>query len=286
MNWPAISYVSKKQAGRMVFGGLILEFLYRFLNHGFISQLHQPVIKFISADNTFWLFHLLNIPQTIIRSKHLTIGLEISLIIFLILSFWKPLSRIFPLLFLVLFTLFYITFQSYSGSHTHGELGWWLFVLPFLTKTNKSFYYLLKAVRYYFIFAVASAGLWKLFRANVFIEGSMVNILKQQLAHKLSNNFDGFTNQISYFLLSHPNFAQWLLYGVVLIQCFFIVGFITSKFDKLLFMLAIVFFTSNVFVMNIVSFEFIFLLLALIPFSKKFESSILQANQSLEQSLI
>ena len=265
MNFFKWKYKGRNAAQRIVFAGLLLYLLFAGFNGGFISCLQNPELKYLSVDNTFWLAHIIGLPQ-FFSAYFPSVALQSVMMLTGVLAIIFPGNRWFPFLFWLSVTLFGITFYSYSGSHNHDLMALWLLPIPFLVKKLKSFDLLFEGLRYYFLFTFVSAACWKIFRGHVFDHGHMVKILKQQLVHKLSYGFDSFTNAISYTLINNPSFSKTLLYLTIGLQLSFIIGFFTKKMDGYLVFVVLLFVISNVFVMNIFSFAYLLFVLTLIAF--------------------
>ena len=83
--------VLRRLLARLAFLAIGLLLIYYYVNHLFISQLSNPVLVYPDLDNTYWLFLFLAIPQQIAGSISLSILIDSSLVVFLVLSFvfWK-----------------------------------------------------------------------------------------------------------------------------------------------------------------------------------------------------
>ena len=52
---------------RLVFSWLFLILVYFFINNSLLSQLQQPPLIYPGSDNSFWLVHILYIPQFLLH---------------------------------------------------------------------------------------------------------------------------------------------------------------------------------------------------------------------------
>jgi hypothetical protein len=69
-----------EQRGSWFFYFAMIWLVYRFWGNTLFSQLAEPVLVFPSIDNTFWLFHVLNIPAFI--SQHQFVATIFDLLLF------------------------------------------------------------------------------------------------------------------------------------------------------------------------------------------------------------
>jgi len=252
--------VLRRLLARLAFLAIGLLLIYYYVNHLFISQLSNPVLVYPDLDNTYWLFLFLAIPQQIAGSISLSILIDSSLVVFLVLSFvfWK--KPIFPICFLLLYVLYFITYNSFSCHHFH-HTGVFFIVLPFCF-SGSAFSLIFEFIRYYLCFIYASAGCYKLFRGTIFNTNQLVEVLRTTHLEALSKNE---LNPFLDFLLSTPFFSHSLFVFAVLLELFFLVGFFTKKLDYLLFIALIVMKVSLFLVMDFVAWELLVLDIIMIP---------------------
>lgn len=254
----------RKLIARIVFSLIGMLFIYYYINNLFISQLSIPVLVYPDLDNTYWLFLFLNIPQKIATTLSLAYCVDLSLVIFLLLSlyFWD--KTIYPIVFLFIYIFYFITYNSFACHHYH-HTGVLFIVLPFCFK-DSAFKLMFEFVRYYLCFIYASAGCYKLFRGSVFNPDQMVEILRNTHLEALSNQSSG---PILNFLLSNPSFSHFLFVLSVLFELFFIVGFITKKFDYLLFLILVLLKISLFIMMDFLAWELLILDVIMLPYVNK-----------------
>ena len=53
--------------GFLVFGFILIALFYRFMGNNLLFQLGNPPLKNPGIDNTYWLLHLLSIPQILME---------------------------------------------------------------------------------------------------------------------------------------------------------------------------------------------------------------------------
>lgn len=74
----------------------------------FLHQFAEPILIFPNIDNTYWLFHLFNIPQLIATNYYSLLAFDISLITFcsfiiIFITNNRWLNRLFFILYLIYF---------------------------------------------------------------------------------------------------------------------------------------------------------------------------------------
>jgi hypothetical protein len=159
----------------------------------------------------------------------------------------RPLSLItslFSLVYCVFISTFtYISLDMY--------VTWFFIPLVFYPVTNKGFYFVFHCLRLIFILFFFSAGLWKLRIGGMFNTEQMSGILLvQHKEYLVSNAGDWFSNFI-YFLVQHKaiSYAIYLLGAMA--ELIFSIGFFTRKYDILLLLIFLLFFTIDYFIMRI-----------------------------------
>jgi hypothetical protein len=105
--------------------------------------------------------------------------------------------------------------------------------------------------RYTFIYALGTAGVWKVARGAAFQSNELSNILIMQHSNYLTNNCTEFLCQVHFFLIENPSFSYALYVGATILELAFLVGFFTKKYDKWLVVLALTFVFFDHLVMRI-----------------------------------
>ena len=244
-----------------VFGWLLVIFCYRFYSNALLHQLHQPVLISPEIDNTYWAFHLLQIPEWVTR--HFATAFDMILVALIIACIFFSRIWVLPLGLAILLWTYYITFNTFAGHHYY-QVGFLFMVIPFIAKGEKSFTILFDAVRYYCCFMYTSSGLYKLFRGSVFHGEQMQSILMNDNASAMYSNHP---DSILY-LIQHPSLAQALFVCAAFIQLAMLLGFFTKKFDLWLLGGLVLFHISNYFLLGIPFLEQGVIFLVLIPKEK------------------
>lgn len=259
--------LQKEQAQIQRFIWLFLSFvwLFRCYQGLLLFQLHQAPFISVKADNIFWIYHASQIPYWVIKYQALAFAMDIMWLIIALIGIFKVQNRwLAGLAFLLVFN-YLIIFNSLSTHHEHILVGL-LFFMPLLWVRDKTNFVLIFAgIRYYAIFTLFSAGIWKVYRGSLFIPNQMSEILKHQhIDYLISYPETYFSNTITY-LITHPSLANLLWYGAWFIELSFVLGFFTRRFDKLLGSLFIIFFIMDYLLMQLCFVEFCIFALAFYP---------------------
>ena len=234
----------------------------QFFDGLFLHQFNNPVLIYPHIDNTYWAFHLLQIPQFIVSNTYITIAFDLILIStsFALIFLFK--NRLLTRLFAIWFFIYFICVNSFSGHHSHMLVGILLSNLIFCFNDSNLQVKLIKWMRYYLLFIMSSAAIWKIWRGSVFDINHFSNLLYNQHIYEIYENKNGILMQLIQYLITHKNFAHILYILATGLELIFIIGFFTRKFDKILIALFIVFFVMNYFLMGLNFVELSILLLS------------------------
>jgi hypothetical protein len=122
---------------------------------------------------------------------------------------------------------------------------------------------LMEAVRYYFLFAMASAAIWKLARGSVFEVNHLSNILSHQHAQWMADYPNGLMTSFYQYLIQNTTVSYILYLSAIVLELAFLEGFFTKKSDILIAVLFMLFIVFNYVVMGVFSFELLPFLLVL-----------------------
>jgi hypothetical protein len=243
-----------EQRSRWFFYFAMIWLVYRFWGNTLFSNLAEPVLVYPSIDNIFWLFHWLNIPAFITQHQLIATVFDLLLFFFPILFIKAP-NKWFAIAYTILITVYNIVFATYSAHHFHSLMGLIIISTTFWTADEARHQRLWEAARYYFLFVMASAALWKICRGSAFQPDQMVNILKAQHAQYFAEHGSTGLGAFYHYLIQNTAIAQGIYWLAIVLELAFLVGFFTKKFDKLLLLFFFAFITTNYFVMGIFSFE-------------------------------
>ncbi len=235
---------------RVVFGWLFAVLVYFFFNNSLLSQLQQPVLVYPGSDNTFWLLHILDVPQFLLYHYTAALAFDILLTCSCIICVVLPQQRLFTWISIIGVWILYIAYCSAAGKH-YAQIGYLLAPIPFLALRAQKFDLLWNLFRYWVCFLYVSAGLYKLYYGGFGYEQNMSHILVQENAEWFIFNKTGLQHTVIDWLIQHPGFSQWLYRGAVLTDLALITGFFTRRFDKWLLAGLLAFHLGNLFLLHI-----------------------------------
>lgn len=245
-------YIDKENCVLLV---CFLTFTFKLFNHtSFYSFLNNPIF-YPSIDNTYWLFFITGLPKFIAKSAITSLFLDLLLCFTpLLLIFYKHRGLAFSYLLLIITYLLY--FNSVTFHHYHDLISIVFLLLPLLVMQREKKILIWDLIRYYFLFAMTSAGLWKLCRGSFFELNHMKLILNEQHLTPIFENTDSLFATITSFINLHPMFG-WILFSLAtLIELSFIIGFFTKKYDFTLLIILLIFCGLNFIILGINSFVF------------------------------
>ena len=262
-----LNSVQKEQAQIQRFIGFFLCFVWLFRAYQglLLFQLHQAAFISVKADNIFWLYHAAQIPTFVLKHELFAFVLDLAWLIIAVLGLLKTQSRWLTSLLYLLVLNYLIIYNSASTHHEHILVGLLFFVPLLFIRDQTNFVLIFAGIRYYAIFTLFSAGLWKVHRSSLFTPNQMSEILKHQhIDYSISYPEAYFSHFISN-LIAQPNLANLFWYGAWSIELAFILGFFTRRFDKLLGSLFILFFIMDYLLMHLCFVEFCIFALVFYP---------------------
>ena len=224
--------------------------------HEFLLCQLQPVFFTNHLDFSRNILMLTDLQHALIKYPSLQLSFDLLYIllpIILLVSFTKNLKVQYPIAVVnAIFNFVYaMQITSMSTLSIEGYISWILVPLIFATTSERAFYYMLHLIRYFFILIFVSAALWKFRAGGIFNTEQMAGILlKQHTSYLWSNPNDWFSRCIRFFA-AHPVLSWFIYLAATLTELFFIVGFFTKKYDRLLIVLFIIFLLTNFFMMRI-----------------------------------
>lgn len=267
---------------RCYYGWVILVMLIEYSARRLIHQLGEPVIFSPAVDNTYWLLHLMGVPQFIASNNTAAITFEL---IFLLTTASCLLAeerlRILPVLFTLEFLIYLVTKNSVVAHQEHGVDALFLMSFIFWTGKETRFSLLLQSFRYYVLFIFISAACWKLFRGSAFLPEQMSEILKSQHLAELSEPVAGIRLQFILWLIHHPSMSHGLLLLAVSMQLSFLTGFFTRKFDRWLLLFFFLFFLGDWLVMGLSFYQSWVAAIVFLPWSSLQFASVAQSAKPL-----
>lgn len=247
---------------------LLFVWLFRAWSGLLLVQLHDSPLLNVGSDNMFWLFYSLQFPNYII--KHQWLGLSCDLLWLGIAIgglFYKLPKYSYGVLGFLLLN-YSIIYNATSTHHEHTLVGVVFMSMLLIPTSSKNFTLLFAALRYYALFALSSAGLWKIYRESAFHANQMSEILKTQHLEYLTTYPESYYSNFISFLIEHPFCSNWLWYSGLVIELSFLIGFLTRRYDPILGILFLAFFIGDYLIMNLCFAEFCIFVLVFYPWNE------------------
>lgn len=244
------TYYPRQGMARVIFSWLFVVLVYFFWTDSLLSQLQQPVLISPSSDNSYWLLHILRIPQWLLRNRFAALIFDSVITCSCIICIFVPQQRVFTWITVACTWLLYICFCSAAGKH-YAQIGYLLAPIPFLALDPKKFSLLWEALRYWVCFLYGCAGIYKLYYGGFAYPDQMVNIMQQMNAEWLIFNPEGLQRSIILYLTDHPATAQGLYRVAAVAELSLVIGFFTKKWDRWLLIGLILFHVGNLFLLHI-----------------------------------
>lgn len=246
----------------------VLLFADRWWNGMLLSQLY-PSFFVTPLNISTWLLMFTDIHNLFIRHHSLCVIADLLLIglpcVYVFLHFKQyKWAKVFVAWVMLFFNFIYATcFVIYPSNSIEGHLGWMLFPIVLACSRPFDFGLALQFIRYFFLFFFASAGVWKLRSGGIFNPDEMSGILLYQHTPLLVISPESFLSEMYYWLIQHPVVGYLLYLAAAVMELFFIVGFFTRRYDKLLILLFVLFLLFDILVMQIKYWEVAFLTIPL-----------------------
>lgn len=258
----------KKLLCRITFACIFGSLVYSLVSHTLVHQLREPVLRFPYVDLTYWILHLLQVPEFITGHYIVACIFDGALFTFCVLSFLYPGKRLFIGLFTLLYFIYFIIYNTYGAHHTAHKIGILLMPIPFLAASGRSFNYLWQSLRYFLLFVFSSAFIWKLGRLSWLHEDQGILIMKKNLAAYLYFNPSTTLAGLYRWFLQHPAIVNSLFIAGFILEGLFIIGFFTKKYDYYLLIAAILLITGFWFMADALFVELLIVGLTLVNFRR------------------
>ncbi|CAN5684866.1 hypothetical protein BH11BAC3_BH11BAC3_17680 [soil metagenome] len=243
-------YYPRQLMAPIIFIWLFIILIYFFSTNSLLSQLQQPVLISPQSDNSFWLLHILRLPQWILEHRGMALAFDIILTSSCIICIFVPDQRIFTWITVIGTWLLYVCYCTAAGKH-YAQIGYLVVPISFLALKKEKFSLLWEGIRYWICFLYTCAGLYKLYYGGFAYSLNMSHILQQMNAEWLFFNPTGIQATIIHYLADHQGISQWLYRMAAMIELSLIIGFFTNKFDRLLIIGLFVFHLGNFLLLHI-----------------------------------
>ncbi len=255
--------INYKTLSTIFYSAFLFFWIIRFFNDLWLFQQLDPPVFYTGHDLSFQLLNNFELVHQLSQSFSFSLFIDLSLVALAVACLKWPKTNYLNLLFSA-FLLTYIYFHYGAlGAHKHNLSGLWFTYLIFIWSGKNSFTLAFKGLRYFAIFAYASAGFWKIYRGAFTYDNFFSTILKSHNAMYMYVHPDSFKSKIVAFILDHASLGDFVFQCMTIGELLFILALFTTKFDKLLAYFAIGFHTVSYFLVNVYFYEFTLVLLPL-----------------------
>ncbi len=229
--------------------------IYKWMNGLFLYQL-QPFIFNTRFDYNTWILMNTGIHKWLINNPvgcfSLDLAFYISPIAYLILYQTKPkASLVFAGLMLVINFIYVECYTLYPANSIESFTAWLLFPLLLMMPTISSFYFIINGLRYFFLFVLSSAAIWKFVQLGIFNSEQMSGVLLYQHKEFLATSPSAFYTKFIYWLINHPTISFAFYAIATILELIFLIGFFTKKRDNILILLFLLFIVMDIIIMRI-----------------------------------
>lgn len=242
----------------MVFYALML---FKWWNGLFLYQL-KPIIFDTRFDMVTWALMETGLHQFIIQHPFSWYLMDIlfycmPVVYWLVYLKNKRLAPIAAVVMLVTNWVYIQVYTLYPASSIESFMAWLLFPIAFIPSRLRTFYYIIQCLRYFFLYLLISAGLWKIVQAGIFNPDQMSGVLLYQHKEFLASSPGYWLSRFFYWLINHSRVSYLLYLAGTLLELCFIAGFFTKKFDRWLIYAFVTFLLFDLFIMRIYYWELI-----------------------------
>ncbi len=216
----------------------------------------QPVLFNNRLDLSLNFLLLTNIGNVVLNNHWLKVVLDVLYILLpvaLLVSVRKRSSIQYLLAWLqVVFNGCYVLLlTSMSPLSIQWFAGFILVPIIFILKSETSFTYAAQCMRYIFILLFFSAGLWKIRAGGIFNLEQMSAILVHQHTKILLDAGSKWYEQMIRYFINHPGLSYCIYLAGTIAELSFAIGFFSKRFDRLLFVVLLLFIVLNFLFMQI-----------------------------------
>lgn len=249
---------SRTTLARCVYGFAVVSWVYRWFCGGLVYQYQQPILNNPGIDLSYWIAHLLHLPE-LISSAYFAPTFDILLLLLPVFCFFYTKNTRLSIFYTIILFLYFITTNTYSTVHVHYLVGLLWASVVFWSAEATTFGLLWQGLRYYTCWTYFCAFLWKTGRGFFYLREHAEAVILQENMTYLLQNKNTYDANFLHYLLHHTDMAHYLLNAGMLLQATFIIGFFTKKYDKLLFILPFLFHASTYFLLDVVFWEILVL---------------------------
>ncbi len=229
-----------------------------------LHQLEKPVLFNAATDVVALAMQQLLAFEALLVFPFLSYTTDILLLVLPFILVFRSNIRWLAIVNLIIWGIYILLYNTYGTHHTHSMLGIMIVGTGIIFTGKPSFNRIWAAVRYYVLWIMAAAGLWKLFRGAIFQQGQGTTIFADNLSGFIYEQPDHFLTGIYTFLLRYPVILNTAYIIAVLMELLFITGFFTRKYDQWLMVMLSVLISGFWFIADATFFELLICLLPLI----------------------
>ena len=234
--------------------------IYKWLNGMFLYQF-RPAFFFTRDDMFTWLFMRTGIHEWLLNNRGGCILFDVffySAPLYLLATVNDKKWSLAAAIWMLVVNWTYIQcYTLYPTTSIEGHVPWLLFPFLFLFRNEKTFSLLVEALRYFFLFMMASAGLWKFLQGGIFHLDQMSGVLLEQHKDLITNSPGYWQTSLILYLIRHETISYLLYVLACLVELSFIVGFVTKKYDRYLLLAFVIFLMMDYLIMRIAYFEWL-----------------------------
>jgi len=233
--------------------------IYKLLHGLWLFQV-EPFYFLNRFDGTTWLLMQTGVHQWIINHPYSWLMMDLlfygfPLLWWLVQRKHRLAGAVLAVVWLGINWIYLQCYTLYPTNSIESYTAWLLMPLLFCAIRLRSFYYLLHAGRYFFLFFFASAATWKFRQAGVFNIDQMSGVLLMQHKEYLVSAPDSWFSQLVYYIIQHPAIGYFLYLAATVLELVFVIGFFTRKYDKWLIVGFILFLIMDHLLMRIPYYE-------------------------------
>jgi len=250
--------ITEKQRRQIIAAFCIVFYLLLLfkLRNGFLLFQLKPILFNTRFDLMTWIFMKTGLHQWLLQNPSGWIAFDVLFYI-MPAAYWfsyKISIKISAAVAFVMLLVNWVYIQCYTlypANSIEGFTAWLLFPFLFMAVNLKTFYLILHALRYFFLFFFISAALWKFSQGGIFNLHEMSGVLLFQHKEYLASSPGHWYTNFIYWLIQHPGASYFLYAAATAIELVFVVGFFTKKYDAILIGIVLLFLVMDVLVMRI-----------------------------------
>jgi hypothetical protein len=229
----------------------------------------QPVLYQTDFDYTYWLYHLTGIPQLLTANIPMAWIFDIWLLSFTLYCWASSGRRRWAVLCCAAgWSLYGLTYNSYSDHHNVSVIGVMVLPYAFLVRKENKFRLIWDGFRYFYLYLFAGAFVHKAVLSHaLFYLPNGAEFIKTNQALFMVQHPDSLFTSLYTWVITHPVVAYVGFLAMILLQGCMIIGFFTKRWDRRLFWIPILFHTVNLLFIDVFFYELLILDLTLLPFS-------------------